>query len=33
LEMYLPSRVGLYTSERMMYDLLAWPYYKARGWI
>jgi uncharacterized SAM-binding protein YcdF (DUF218 family) len=33
LEMYLPSRVGLYTSERMMYDVLAWVYYKARGWI
>jgi uncharacterized SAM-binding protein YcdF (DUF218 family) len=33
LEMYLPSRIGLYTSERMMYDVLAWVYYKARGWI
>ena len=33
LEMYLPSRVGLNTSERMMYDLLAWVYYKAHGWI
>jgi uncharacterized SAM-binding protein YcdF (DUF218 family) len=33
LEMYLPSRTGLYTSERMMYDLMAWAYYKARGWI
>ena len=33
LEMYLPSRTGLYTSERMMYDLMAWVYYKARGWI
>jgi uncharacterized SAM-binding protein YcdF (DUF218 family) len=33
LEMYLPSRVGLYTSERMMYDVLAWVYYKARGWL
>lgn len=33
LEMYLPSRVGLYASERMMYDLLGWAYYKARGWI
>ena len=33
LEMYLPSRIGLYTSERMMYDLAAWVYYKARGWI
>lgn len=33
LEIYLPSRTGLYISERMMYDLLAWAYYKARGWI
>ncbi len=33
LEMYLPSRVGLYASERMLYDLLAWVYYKARGWV
>ena len=33
LEMYLPSRVGLYASERMMYDLLGWAYYKARGWV
>ena len=33
LEMYLPSRVGLSTSERMMYDLMGWAYYKARGWI
>lgn len=33
LEMYLPSRVGLSTSERMLYDLAAWVYYKARGWI
>jgi uncharacterized SAM-binding protein YcdF (DUF218 family) len=33
LEMYIPSRIGLYTSERMMYDVLAWMYYKARGWI
>ena len=33
LEMYLPSRIGLYASERMMYDLLGWVYYKARGWI
>ena len=33
LEMYLPSRLGLYTSEGMMYDLFGWVYYKARGWI
>ena len=33
LEMYLPSRVALYASERMMYDLMGWAYYKARGWI
>ena len=33
LEMYLPSRTALYASERMMYDLLGWAYYKARGWI
>jgi uncharacterized SAM-binding protein YcdF (DUF218 family) len=33
LEMYLPSRTGLSTSERMMYNLMAWAYYKARGWI
>jgi uncharacterized SAM-binding protein YcdF (DUF218 family) len=32
LEMYLPSRVGLYESERMIYDLAGWVYYKARGW-
>lgn len=32
-EMYLPSRVALYASERMIYDLLGWAYYKARGWI
>ncbi len=32
LEMYLPSRVGLYESERMLYDLMGWVYYKARGW-
>ena len=33
LQMYRPSRVGLNVSERMMYDLLAWVYYKARGWV
>ena len=33
LEMYLPSRTGLYTSDRIVYDLMAWAYYKARGWI
>lgn len=32
-EMYLPSRVALQVSERMMYDLIGWAYYKARGWI
>jgi uncharacterized SAM-binding protein YcdF (DUF218 family) len=33
VEMYLPSQIGLYTSERMFYDLLGWVYYKAQGWI
>jgi uncharacterized SAM-binding protein YcdF (DUF218 family) len=33
LQMYLPSRVGLHVSERMVYDLMGWVYYKARGWI
>ena len=33
LEMYVPSAAGLYTSERMIYDLLGWVYYKARGWV
>jgi uncharacterized SAM-binding protein YcdF (DUF218 family) len=33
LEMYLPSRTGLEASQSMAYDLLAWVYYKARGWI
>lgn len=33
LEMYLPSRVALYASERMMYDLIGRVYYKARGWV
>jgi uncharacterized SAM-binding protein YcdF (DUF218 family) len=32
-EMYLPSRVGLYASERMVYDLLGRVYYKYRGWV
>jgi uncharacterized SAM-binding protein YcdF (DUF218 family) len=32
-EMYLPSRVALNASERMMYNLLGWVYYKARGWV
>lgn len=32
-EMYLPSRVALQVSEWMMYDLIGWVYYKARGWI
>jgi uncharacterized SAM-binding protein YcdF (DUF218 family) len=33
LEMYLPSRTALYASERMLYDLFGWVYYKLRGWI
>ena len=33
LEMFLPSGAGLRTSEPMIYDLLGWVYYKARGWI
>lgn len=33
LEPYLPSRVGLSISESMLYDLLGWVYYKARGWV
>jgi uncharacterized SAM-binding protein YcdF (DUF218 family) len=33
LEMYLPSRNGLHASEAMIYDLMGWVYYKARGWI
>jgi hypothetical protein len=32
-EMFLPSRIALYASERLMYDLLGWVYYKARGWL
>ena len=32
-EMYLPSRVALYASERMMYDALGRLYYKYRGWV
>ena len=32
-EMFLPSRTGLSVSEHMMYDLMGWVYYKARGWI
>jgi uncharacterized SAM-binding protein YcdF (DUF218 family) len=32
-EMYLPSRVALYASERMMYDLMGWVYYRVRGWV
>jgi uncharacterized SAM-binding protein YcdF (DUF218 family) len=32
-EMYLPSRTGLDVSERLIYDLLAWVYYRARGWV
>jgi uncharacterized SAM-binding protein YcdF (DUF218 family) len=33
LEMYLPSGLGLYVSECMIYDLMGWVYYKARGWV
>jgi len=33
LEMYLPSLLGLNVSERTIYDLMGWVYYKARGWI
>ena len=33
VEMYLPSRVALYASERMLYDLLGRVYYKYRGWV
>ncbi|HUP38923.1 MAG TPA: YdcF family protein [Vicinamibacterales bacterium] len=33
LEMYVPSRTGLEATQSMAYDLLAWVYYKARGWI
>ena len=33
LEMYLPSRTALYASDRMLYDLFGWVYYKLRGWI
>ena len=33
LEMYLPSEEGRTASEHMLYDLLAWVYYKARGWV
>ncbi len=33
LEMYFPSRTALEASQSMAYDLLAWVYYKARGWI
>jgi uncharacterized SAM-binding protein YcdF (DUF218 family) len=32
LEMYLPSRVALQLSERVLYDLAGWCYYKIRGW-
>jgi uncharacterized SAM-binding protein YcdF (DUF218 family) len=33
LEPYLPSRAGLSASEGLIYDLLGWVYYKARGWV
>ena len=33
LEMYLPSTEALDASEHMVYDLMAWVYYKARGWL
>jgi uncharacterized SAM-binding protein YcdF (DUF218 family) len=32
LEMFLPSRAGLYVSERLFYDLIGRAYYKAKGW-
>jgi uncharacterized SAM-binding protein YcdF (DUF218 family) len=32
-EMYLPSAAGLHASERMLYDLLGWVYYRFRGWV
>jgi uncharacterized SAM-binding protein YcdF (DUF218 family) len=32
LEMYLPSLAALHLSERVLYDLVALVYYKARGW-
>jgi hypothetical protein len=33
VEMYLPSDTGLHVSEGMIYDLIGWVYYKARGWV
>jgi uncharacterized SAM-binding protein YcdF (DUF218 family) len=33
LDMYLPSDIGLHVSEGMIYDLMGWVYYKARGWV
>ena len=33
LEMYRPSGTGLDVSESMIYDLMGWVYYKARGWL
>jgi uncharacterized SAM-binding protein YcdF (DUF218 family) len=33
LDMYLPSDTGLQISEGMIYDLMGWVYYKARGWV
>lgn len=33
MEMYLPSTTGLHASERMIYDLVGWAYYKYRGWV
>jgi uncharacterized SAM-binding protein YcdF (DUF218 family) len=33
LSMVLPSTDALLTSESMIYDLLGWVYYKARGWV
>lgn len=32
LERFLPSREGLFISERLFYDLIGRAYYKARGW-
>ena len=33
VDMYLPSDTGLHVSEGLIYDLMGWVYYKARGWV
>jgi uncharacterized SAM-binding protein YcdF (DUF218 family) len=33
LQMYLPSKGALELSERVLYDLAGWIYYRARGWV